>query len=159
MENAAKSVMASDAEFRWCLSPQCASGQYHNGSGRQNLFTCHACKSQFCVLCDHPWHRKETCNQYQQRLALAQIEDEKAKTLLEQESASKEALKQDTKICPGQGCGRRVQKVSGCDHVTCKFSPSYSDPGAALIITDEYARQQVPARVLLAVSCLADRDP
>jgi hypothetical protein len=41
--------------------------------------------------------------------------------LKEQIEASLVEVKKSSVKCPGEKCGYRIQKTSGCDHMTCKF--------------------------------------
>ncbi|KAI0148573.1 hypothetical protein GGR57DRAFT_235154 [Xylariaceae sp. FL1272] len=36
------------------------------------------------------------------------------------EAATEEALSRISKVCPNTNCGARIQKTSGCDHMTCR---------------------------------------
>lgn len=39
----------------------------------------------------------------------------------EQEAASKALVEGTYKTCPNKKCGARLELMSGCDHVVCKF--------------------------------------
>jgi hypothetical protein len=39
-----------------------------------------------------------------------------------EERASERLVKQIAKSCPGPGCGAKIQKNEGCDHMTCGCS-------------------------------------
>jgi hypothetical protein len=97
------------ANFRWCLSPTCKSGQIHDATCPK--FSCKACKARHCVDHDVPWHRGETCAEYDKRNRKRQ-KDEKA---------SEDTIKKTTKNCPR--CKKAVHKWTGCNHITCKSPP------------------------------------
>ncbi|THZ03896.1 hypothetical protein D6C93_02772 [Aureobasidium pullulans] len=101
----AKACVESDADFRYCLSEKCKSGQIHVGGAEQPLFNCGACKEQHCANCEVPWHEDETCDQYQ-----ARHDDEIVQTAV--------VLSKISKRCPG-GCGARIERDGGCPHMIC----------------------------------------
>jgi len=104
--------------FRWCSNPKCKAGHIIENGGNGpwyeirlitdsiSFFTCFDCKSKTCFTCSVPWHSGYTCEQYK-----AGQEEQK-----HSESRSGAWLNANAKLC---GCGRRVQKTSGCDHMTC----------------------------------------
>ncbi|KAI1397276.1 hypothetical protein F4819DRAFT_90970 [Hypoxylon fuscum] len=102
---AAKAVLASIPEFTWCLNPKCNSGQIHPAGCSKAR--CHACKHYLCVRHNVPWHKGETCEEYQNRTRKQRKNNE----------ASEKHVKEITKPCPG--CKKNVHKFTGCDHVTC----------------------------------------
>ncbi|KAI2463251.1 hypothetical protein F4781DRAFT_426507 [Annulohypoxylon bovei var. microspora] len=102
---AAKAFLASMPDFIWCLNPRCDSGQiYQTGCERAR---CHECKHSLCVRHNVPWHKGETCEEYERRTRKQRKNDK----------ASEKHVKEITKPCPG--CNRNVHKYTGCDHVTC----------------------------------------
>ncbi|KAI1136910.1 hypothetical protein F5Y05DRAFT_90380 [Hypoxylon sp. FL0543] len=102
---AVKALLSSIPEFLWCFNPRCNSGQIHpTGCSRAK---CHACKRYLCVRHNVPWHKGETCEEYERRTRRQRRNDK----------ASEEHVKEIAKPCPG--CKKNVHKYSGCDHVTC----------------------------------------
>ncbi|KAL7628031.1 hypothetical protein AAE478_002227 [Parahypoxylon ruwenzoriense] len=102
---ATKAALTSIPEFMWCLNPRCNSGQIHPvGCSKAK---CHACKHHNCVRHNVPWHKGETCEEYEQRTRIQRRNDK----------ASEQHIKEITKPCPG--CKRNIHKYTGCDHVTC----------------------------------------
>jgi hypothetical protein len=96
--------------FTMCLGPGCGSGQIHDGGYENPIMTCNYCGFQTCFINKLPWHTGMTCPQFD-----AQPSDaERA----EQEAASEKLLLDTAQLCPG--CKRHIQKISGCDHMTCK---------------------------------------
>ncbi|KAF2797013.1 hypothetical protein K505DRAFT_322868 [Melanomma pulvis-pyrius CBS 109.77] len=95
--------------FRWCIAKGCKSGQVHDGWNSTPRFRCVACKASHCVAHQIPWHRKETCAQYDYRT------DSKIKKA--EDSASRKLIKELAKKCPG--CKWNIEKNNGCDHMTC----------------------------------------
>jgi hypothetical protein len=93
-----------------CLGPGCNSGQIHDGGYENPIMTCNSCGFQTCFIHKLPWHTGMTCPQFDARPSDAK----RAK----QEAASKKLLLKTSQLCPG--CKRHIQKVSGCDHMTCK---------------------------------------
>ena len=73
---------------------------------------CVACGGRTCITCDIIWHPSETC---------ADVVANRAKARGAEEAAATQYLTTKVKICPQ--CNVRGEKVSGCDHMTCKFYP------------------------------------
>jgi len=96
-----RTYLLSIPEYRPCLKPSCPGGQLHSGKSEQPIVTCPLCSGKSCFTCRIPWHASRTC---------AQVKDE--------DRANEELLGRLTKVCPG--CGARVEKVDGCDHMTCR---------------------------------------
>ncbi|KAI1100242.1 hypothetical protein F4804DRAFT_336465 [Jackrogersella minutella] len=102
---AAKAFLSNIPDFVWCLNTRCNSGQIHpEGCERAR---CHVCKHSLCVRHKVPWHKGETCGEYERRTRKQRKND----------MASEKHVKEITKPCPG--CNRNVHKYTGCDHVTC----------------------------------------
>jgi hypothetical protein len=80
---------------------------------------CSQCGKQTCVECGTLWHggltHEENQAAVQERNNKAKRQEEARHT--EEESRSKRAIEKDSKECK---CGARIQKISGCDHMTCK---------------------------------------
>ena len=68
---------------------------------------CPLCKKSYCLQCKTEWHKDMTCEEYQR----SKNKDESDVKFEEYAKGSK--LKQ----CPK--CKRWVEKISGCDHITC----------------------------------------
>jgi hypothetical protein len=95
--------------FKWCLAPNCGSGQIHDDAdGTEQILTCSACGFKRCTACDRAWHQDETCEEYTQRLAAQPTEND----------ASEAWVANNSRRCPG--CKSPIQKNDGCDHMTCK---------------------------------------
>lgn len=121
-----RNALSQLPEFAWCLSPTCSSGQLNfdnndveNNNNNNNLIPvpymdCVACGYQQCVHHKCAWHRNETCAQYDLRTKARDEENE------QNERKTEEMLDRVSKKCPGEGCGWRIQKVDGCDHMRCK---------------------------------------
>jgi len=57
-----------------------------------------------------PWHSGQTCADY----------DVEQKERTEQEGACEKLIAETTKKCPNPECGHGIEKIGGCDHMTCK---------------------------------------
>jgi hypothetical protein len=106
-------------DFYWCTAPNCASGQIHISGSDGPILICHACKGRSCIVHNITWHEGETCNEYTYRMSPRRKRAE--------ERASERLVKQIAKSCPGPGCGARIQKNEGCDHMTCELT--HANPG------------------------------
>ncbi|KAI1120905.1 hypothetical protein F5Y10DRAFT_113425 [Nemania abortiva] len=102
---ATKSVLDGIGGFRWCLNPECGAGQIYSPGCEKAK--CYACKHYSCVRHDVPWHRGETCKDY----------DRRTQRQRRSRKLSEKTVRKTTKPCPG--CKKDVNKYSGCDHITC----------------------------------------
>ena len=101
---------------------------------------CVACGGRTCVTCDIIWHSSETC---------ADVAARRAKGRGAEEAAAAEYLTTNVKLCPR--CDIRGEKVSGCDHITCK---SYSCDSHQFVLTYAVAiRSPMSLPVLLGLPC------
>jgi hypothetical protein len=109
-----RSALASDGDYRHCLSTECDAGQVHVGGSDEPIFRCQACGHKHCVACESLWHENETCEQYQQRHQEEQRLRQEQEQLNEQ---SRAVVDQISKPCPR--CKVPIEKNNGCDHMTC----------------------------------------
>ncbi|KAH7068379.1 hypothetical protein BKA63DRAFT_112934 [Paraphoma chrysanthemicola] len=106
-----RSVLSAIPNFRHCLRAGCTSGQIHDSGVEGNIFRCVACAFLVCTTHDEAFHAGETCDEYDSRkTAEHRVADD----------ASAERIAGTTKVCPGDGCGVRIEKNLGCDHMTCR---------------------------------------
>jgi hypothetical protein len=105
-----REALGSDADFAWCLSPSCGSGQINEANN--NFMDCASCGYKQCLKHRIPWHKGETCEQYEYRTSGQQAKDEEEKT--------NKMIDEVSRKCPGKNCGWRIQKTEGCDHMTCR---------------------------------------
>ncbi|KAL8295512.1 hypothetical protein RB597_009331 [Gaeumannomyces tritici] len=110
---ALRAALGEMRHFRWCLAG-CGSGQIHvsrprspPSSCKPEVFRCHVCHARQCTVHDVPWHRGETCADF----------DLRARRRLRDDLRTREAVSKMAKACPG--CLRDVHKHSGCNHITC----------------------------------------
>ena len=75
---------------------------------------CVECKGRTCITCDTIWHPSETC----QEIAARRAEAREAEA-----AATTKYLTENVKVCPR--CNVPGEKVSGCDHMTCKIQYCY----------------------------------
>ena len=68
---------------------------------------CPLCKSSYCLQCKTEWHKDKTCEEYQLE------KKDKDNDIKFEEYAKGSNFKQ----CPN--CKRWVEKISGCNHITC----------------------------------------
>lgn len=105
---ATKAAFESIPGFRWC---RCGSGQVHDAGYDSPKFECVSCRKRYCVVHNRRWHEGETCAEYDYRTDGTQRRAE--------EKASERLIKATAKKCPG--CKGNVEKMSGCDHMTCEW--------------------------------------
>ncbi|KAF2772796.1 hypothetical protein EJ03DRAFT_170598 [Teratosphaeria nubilosa] len=103
-----KATLSSDLKFVWCPAAGYKSGQIHEDG---NIFRCVQCGLKSCSDCAVLFHEDESCDEYQARVNVRP----------QQELDSAKTLKEIAKICPGPNCGRKLEKISGCDHMTCRL--------------------------------------
>lgn len=101
------------AEFRWCLRAGCKAGQLHLGGAEEPIVTCRKCAMKMCFVHGVAWHEGMTCAAFQTEKERKEREEAGTK-------ATMEHLKQRTKPCPRMGCGIRIEKNGGCDHMVCR---------------------------------------
>ncbi|KAH7026381.1 uncharacterized protein B0I36DRAFT_330545 [Microdochium trichocladiopsis] len=87
------------------MNTQCNVGQVYPANCSRAK--CHSCQRSMCVSHDIPWHKGETCREYDQRTKLQHRGNK----------ASRKKVKETTRPCPK--CKRHIHKYSGCDHITC----------------------------------------
>ncbi|PQE32898.1 RING finger protein [Rutstroemia sp. NJR-2017a WRK4] len=110
-KKALMSLMREDPNFTHCLGAGCDGGQIHDGGNDQPIMTCNSCGVKTCFAHKLPWHTGLTCTEY----------DEQQRQRLEQEAASAQFMQANNlKQCPNPKCGLRLDKIGGCDHMTCQ---------------------------------------
>eukprot|EP01016_Furgasonia_blochmanni_P054176 TRINITY_DN888_c0_g2_i2.p2 TRINITY_DN888_c0_g2~~TRINITY_DN888_c0_g2_i2.p2 ORF type:complete len:255 (-),score=42.71 TRINITY_DN888_c0_g2_i2:712-1476(-) len=95
--------ISADPRLRYCPNAQCSKLIVIEISKEVDV-VCEHCKTMFCSACNHQSHKGETCNQKLERELTGWIDTN---------------LVQMCKICRSL-----IQKVEGCDHITCKQSPA-----------------------------------
>ena len=73
------------------------------------------CQARYCLDCEVPFHEDQTCEEYHA--------DSERRTTEEQESLA--TVRKISKPCPGANCGINIDKIAGCDHVTCESNTPY----------------------------------
>lgn len=114
-----RSFLSMDPNFRSCYAEGCNYGQIHDAEVDGNIFRCGACGFRVCTEDNVPFHTDETCDQYRERIAKEEGERaEEARAKQGQEEASLSEVSRISMECPG--CGANIQKIDGCNHMTCK---------------------------------------
>lgn len=90
--------LSSNANLRWCPKPDCQG--YDIGGTRKKRLICNVCSCNFCYYCTEEW-----------------LEDHKKCKGVVDYQLDEWSRKNNVKHCPN--CKRRVQKMEGCDHMTC----------------------------------------
>lgn len=129
-----RGLLSADQNFLYCHAEGCSSGQIHDSGMESPIFHCVTCGYRMCTAHDPiiTFHKNETCTQYNECIARETTqagEDEErhksqqveeARVRREQEAASAAEVAKSSVECPG--CGVKIQKTEGCDHMTCKYS-------------------------------------
>lgn len=89
--------LSKNPYLRWCPQPDCTGSDVGNINKQQ--LTCNVCKFEFCYYCSEAWHKGSKCKH----------ESDKEMDIW--------AKNYGIKICPN--CRRKVEKLKGCDHMTC----------------------------------------
>ena len=100
-------VYLSGGHFQRCRQPGCQFGQQCFPK-EDNYIICAQCRGRTCITCDTIWHPSQTCAEVAARRADQGRE----------ETAAMQYLSTNVKLCPR--CKVRGEKISGCDHMSCK---------------------------------------
>jgi hypothetical protein len=118
--------LATRNEFRWCKAEGCESGQLHDAGEDYPIVNCFACNAQSCYVHESPWHYNKTCKEFD-------IELEKKKDI-----ATTNYKKKNTKNCPK--CKAPIEKIGGCDHMTCKNGFGGCGHGFCWLCLEDYSQ-------------------
>lgn len=110
-----RSMLQNEQTWVWCQAPGCGSGQMHIGGGDFPIVTCQQCSARTCFPHGTVWHEGRTCAEFDEDLK----KTERGRVWIEAKQ-SETWIRGNTKICPGKGCSRPIQKNDGCDHMTCR---------------------------------------
>ena len=86
-----------DPEIKWCIQPDCEG--FIRGSPRDKMKPCPVCGFKICFQCGKNWHPKKTCED---------VVDADYELW---------ARGREIQMCPK--CKHRIEKVDGCNHMTC----------------------------------------
>ena len=92
----------ADPDFRRCLGPDCEHGQIYERALQHPRFKCKRCAFQMCFRHKTPWHKGQTCKQYDDLLADESSEPDQAKL---RQRVAREEQKTDKKAKPCPKCG------------------------------------------------------
>ncbi|OQO10447.1 hypothetical protein B0A48_03744 [Cryoendolithus antarcticus] len=101
-----RSILSALPGFAWCLAAGCDSGQVNIENA--SYMKCVACSHEVCLSCKVKWHQGKTCAEYG---AIVRGGSKRRK----EEEKSEKLVQGMSKICPGTGCGARIEKGGGCD--------------------------------------------
>ena len=100
-----------------CSSSACKNGGFIDEE-TDSFFTCSSCHTRTRVQCKTFNHPDVSCGQNQRNLAQAEPTTTRRQRQ-QDERASERLVNTIAKQCPGMGCGARIEKNNGCDHMTC----------------------------------------
>jgi hypothetical protein len=93
----------------WCQNRECSEGATLKDE-TVTVSTCAKCGTDSCVPCQRPAHPGESCDKYKARL----------QGRVDEEDKSLVTIRRASKPCPG--CGIRIEKNGGCDHMGCEYT-------------------------------------
>ena len=107
LENISLNYLAENNsdEVTFCPTAGCSYMCFYDKN--EYRLNCPLCKKIYCLQCKAEWHEFLTCEEYQKQ------KKEEENDVKFEEYAKGSKLKQ----CPK--CKRWVEKISGCDHITC----------------------------------------
>ena len=97
-------------DFRYCITPDCEMVYRVSGDGRQ--FECSDCGVRTCTSCHIQYHDGLTCEMYQS----AKTGEGNVELWIKDNPTAR-------KRCPK--CHVGIEKISGCDHMTCSACKSH----------------------------------
>lgn len=102
--------------FIECSTRGCKGGGWVGSGDIISYFVCEVCHSATCVEHNGPYmqHAGRPCPNAAARRAKSEAERKKREKV---DKANEKLLNRLSKACPF--CGRRIEKVKGCDHMTC----------------------------------------
>ena len=106
-----RQAVEEEGTYRECAYPGCKSGGWFDRKS-MTFFTCGACGRSRCISCNRPHHTGKTCAE--SRAGQRKKADKEDETIA--------LVAKISKKCPNANCGANIQKVSGCDHITCKWT-------------------------------------
>ena len=89
--------LSNNPFLKWCPQPDCTG--YDLGNISKGHLICSVCSFEYCYYCSEAWHTAGKCKQKLDR------------------DLDEWSRKNNARFCPN--CRIRVQKVLGCDHMTC----------------------------------------
>src|SRR5271165_6857781 len=98
--------MGSLPNFRYCLNPNCASGQEYM-PGADAVFICNACGHTAHVECNRSWHPDKTCAEADPRRRQAE------------DTLSLAKIRQTALRCLNSDCDVPIENNEGCAHMIC----------------------------------------
>ncbi|KAL5638028.1 hypothetical protein ACGC1H_002333 [Rhizoctonia solani] len=101
--------LESHPNFFWCTNSECSRGQVHQEGDSSPLVTCEYCGTSSCFTHRVSWHDRLTCEEYNDMIKREG-----------QKHASVEYIEKHTTRCPNPNCKRPIEKITGCDHMTCR---------------------------------------
>ena len=87
--------LSKNPYLKWCPTPDCAG--YDIASSSKTQLKCNVCFNNFCFNCEENWKNHHKCKMPEKPLEYW--------------------FKKGVRYCPN--CKRKVEKSSGCDHMTC----------------------------------------
>jgi hypothetical protein len=92
-----RSELLKDPSIKWCIRADCEG--YVKGEESEILKECPICSMQICLKCGKSWHPKKSCD--------------------EMIDMDYEAWAKGREIQPCPKCRHKIEKVDGCNHMTC----------------------------------------
>ncbi|KAI9892899.1 MAG: hypothetical protein M1814_001058 [Vezdaea aestivalis] len=135
-------VIEKEKNFIWCTN--CSAGQIHSGGKSMPLLECATCGLRTCLKHKSKWHEDMNCDEFdeeqrqaaeRERQALERDaaakkraekkkreEAEAKKARAKENEESERIINKYAKKCPNpRGCGARLYRGDGCQHMTCQL--------------------------------------
>ncbi|KAK1755320.1 hypothetical protein QBC47DRAFT_361334 [Echria macrotheca] len=149
-----RSAVEALPNFRWCLSATCGSGQIEDQNCAKSK--CQACGAKQCMKHNVPWHKGETCEEY----------DRRNKQRKKDDKASEQTIKKITKKCPECVCGHEwcyicFARFQRNEHgfLYCHHAPECTERDPFVDLIDPIRANRLPAFGIPPPPRFANQDP
>ena len=130
---------AADGSYKRCTYVGCNGGGWCDPK-TTSFVMCQSCQRSTCVDCDTtPYHSGQPCANSPQA----------KRRRREDEDATVAMVMRISKPCPNEECRARIEKIEGCDHMTCTRFLSRFSLFSDTDLSPNFHRQEVPTPVLL----------